>query len=484
MNFKNKKKGLFLLLSLALMFMFVLVGCNGDDNGGDAGNGADEAENGEEVENEEEPVEEEDDEEEAAAPEGAIPVNLWSFTDEVPDMMAHFLANNPEYAQRYDVNVTIISDQDGDYMIALDQALEAGGADIPHLFTAESAFVLRYTQGTMAAHALPYTELGIDVDGLIAEGEIASYAVEIGTRDGEVVGLGYQATGGAMIYRRSIAIEVFGTDDPDEIQDIFGPGWDRFLEAALELEAAGYAAVSGAGDVWQVVRTSGDSWVIDGELNIDPIREGFMEIHYTLYNDNLMNDTDAWSDAWFADMSGAGEREAFAFFGPAWLINYVMAGNAGDTYGDWAITVPPTGFFWGGTWLMANADAPEEVRGLLGSFIEWVTLDSSTDGLQYMWANGTFDPDNETKDVVASGTVMAISDGTIPFLDGQDMFEIFTPAGEYADGTVLTQYDLQINNWFIDQSQLYASGEKTREEAIRDFMQDVQDNTAIIVNFD
>ena len=38
----------------------------------------------------------------------------------------------------------------------------------------------------------------------------------IGTRpdDGAVVALGYQATGGAFIYRRSIAKDVFGTDDP------------------------------------------------------------------------------------------------------------------------------------------------------------------------------------------------------------------------------------------------------------------------------
>ena len=415
---------------------------------------------------------------------GPQTVNLWSFVDEVPNMMEMFLENNPHYAERFNINVTIISDQDGAYSMALDQALEAGGRDIPHLFTAEAAFVLRYTQGTMAHHALPYRELGIDIDRLINEAQIASYAIEIGTRDGELVGLGFQATGGAMIYRRSIAQSVFGTDDPAEIQSIFGPGWDTFLNAARQLDQAGYSAVSGAGDLWQVIRTGGSPWVVNGELVIDPVREDFLDLHRALYQENLMNDAGAWSDAWFADMAGIGEREVFSFFGPAWLINFVMAGNAGDTYGDWAVAVPPSGFFWGGTWLMANANTPEYMRDFLASFIEWVTLDSSNQGLQYLWANGLFDPDSETRDVVASGTVMNVSNGEVDFLGGQNMFDIFAPAGHYADGTALSEYDLQINNWFIDQSQEYAQGTKTREQALRDFKQAVADNTAIIVNFD
>ena len=451
MNKKNK----WFLLGLAFIFAWVLVAC-GERNGGSTTTD----EEGERIQ-----------------------VNLWAFTNEVPDMMTMFLENNPHYAERFAVDFTEIADTDGAYMIALDQALESGGRDVPHLFTAEAAFALRYTQGTMSHHVLPYSELGIDIERLIAEAELASYAVEIGTRNGEVVGLGFQATGGAMIYRRSIAQTVFGTDDPTEIQNIVGPGWDRFLDAARQLDAAGYSAVSGAGDLWQVVRTSGSPWVVDGELVIDPLRSDFMELHKALYQEGLMNDAGAWSEAWNADMGGLGEREVFSFFGPAWLINYVMINHVGDTYGDWAVTVPPTGFFWGGTWLMANADAPEEIREFLGSFIEWVTLDTSTEGLQYLFANGLFDPDNETKDVVASGAVMAISNGELSVLGGQNMFDVFGPAGQYADGTALTEYDLQINNWFIDQSQEYAQGNKTREEAIRDFMQAVADNTAITVNF-
>jgi hypothetical protein len=432
----------------------------------------------------------EDDEEEDVEPVDVgdrLTINLWSFTDEVPNMVARYKELNPDFAARYYVHVTVISTTDGAYQPALDQALVAGGDAAPDIFTAEAAFVLKYTQGDMASFAMPYAELGIDVDSLIASSEIAPYTVEIGTRpsDNQVVGLGFQATGGALIYRRSIAQEVFGTDDPDEVRTHVGPGWNQFMTAAAQMRDAGYAMVSGGGDLWQVIRNTGNNpWIVDGYLYIDPLRLEFMELHRTLYEEGFMNDTTAWSDAWFADMSGTGEREAFCFLGPAWLINYVMAGNAGDTYGDWAVTVPPAGFFWGGTWVIANAQGNPEVRGGVAALIEWITLDASDDGLQYHWANGTLFADNPTKDAVGSGAVMARSNGEVAFLGGQDMFDVFVPAGEYADGSVLTQYDETINNFFMDQSTEFATGQKTLEEAIRDFKQMVADNLAVRVNFD
>ena len=463
MSFKNKKRGLF-LLGLALAFIMVLVGCGGDDLRTDS--------------------------------EGRYIINARAFTDEVPNAAALFMYLNPDLAERYYFEFTIISDQDNAYAIALDPALESGGADMPHLFTAESAFVLRYSQGTMASHAMPYSELIPDLDARISDAGIAPFTVEIGTREDEVVGLAFQSTGGAMIYRRSIAESVFGTDDPDEIARITGEnGWSSFLDAARQLESAGYAAVVGAGDLWQAIRTTGSPWVVDGELVIDPARAEMMELHYALYQEDLMLDGGAWSDDWFGAMGGTGDREVFSFFGPAWLINHVMVGNVGDTYGDWAVTVPPAGFFWGGTWTMVNNDTPEELHEVLGAFLEWLTLDATTEGFQYMFANGTFttalyeagiisDQPNITKDVVASSVVMDIADGHISMLGDQDMFAVFAPAASYATGAALTEYDIQINDWFLDQSELYAIGEKSRDDAIRDFMQMVDDSTTITVNFD
>lgn len=412
-------------------------------------------------------------------------INLWSFTDEVPKMLEKYKELHPDFP--YEIKSTIIATTEGAYQPALDQALASGGADAPDIFCAEGAFVLKYTQGDAAKYAAAYKDLGIDVDNLLKEAEIAQYTVDIGTNpDGELAGLGYQATGGAFIYRRSIAKDVWGTDDPATIKEKIGPGWDKFFAAAADLKAKGYGISSSDGDMWHAVENSSEKgWIVDGKLNIDPKREAFIDYSKKLMDNDYHNDTRDWNDAWFADMKDAGAKKIFGFFGPAWLINYVLAGNSGGTkpgegtYGDWAVCESPVGFFWGGTWVLANKDT--KVPSAVGDIIKWITLDSSETGLQYLWANGTLNGPGGTKDTVASATVMKKSDGALEFLGGQNMFDVFVPAGEYANGKNLTQYDETINTYWRDQVREYTAGNKTREEAIATFKQNVADNLDVIV---
>lgn len=412
-------------------------------------------------------------------------LNVWAFTEEVPGMVDKYIELNPEFGEKYEIKKTIIPTTEGAYQPALDQALIAGGEDAPDLYAAEAAFVLKYTQGEAAKYAAPYEDLGIDVANAISAAEIAQYSVDIGTNpDGKVVGLGYQATGGAFIYRRSIANDVFGTDDPATIKDKIGPGWDKFFDAAEELKAKGYGIVSGDGDMWHAVENSSESgWVVDDKLVIDDKRAEFMDFSMKLMENDYHNNTEDWQDGWFADMKGEGEKGIFGFFGPAWLINYTMAANCGGktvgegTYGDWAVCEPTVGFFWGGTWVLANKDSDQ--KEAVGDIIEWITLDTSETGLQYMWANGTYNPEKPTKDCVASNVVMKKSDGTVDFLGGQNMFDVFVPANEFANGKNLTPNDETINSLWRDQVRQYSSGQKTKEQAIEDFKSNVNDNLAI-----
>ena len=409
-------------------------------------------------------------------------INVWSFTDEVPKMIEKYLEMNPDFAAKYEIKTTIIATTDGAYQPALDQALSAGGADAPDLFTAESAFVLKYSQGDASQFAASYKDMGIDVNAKIKAADIAGYTVDIGTNPkGDVVALGYQATGGAFIYRRSIALDVWGTDDPATITKTIGPGWDKFFDAAADLKAKGYGIVSGDGDPWHAVENSSDKpWVVDGKLVIDPKREAFLDLSKQLKDNDYHNDTEDWQDAWFADMKDAGAKKIFGYFGPAWMINYVIAGNSGDTFGDWAVCESPVGFFWGGTWVFGAQSSTK--KEAVGKIIEWITLDTSEQGLQYMWANGTLNGEGGTKDTVASGTVMGISNGELEFLGGQNMFDIFIPANQFANGKNLTQYDETINRFWRDQVRAYTSGSKSREDALKDFKQMVADNLDIIVD--
>ena len=441
-------KKIIALLLCAMMVASLLVAC-----------GKEEGNNGEAANNGEKTV-----------------INVMAFTDEVPKMVEKYIAMHPE--ENLEIKTTIVATTDGLYQPALDAALKAGGADAPDIYAAEAAFVLKYAQGDAAGFAAAYEDLGIDMS-TVESAQIADYSVEIGTRpsDGKIVALGYQATGGAFIYRRSIAKDVWGTDDPATVKAKIGGGsgsWDQFWVAAEELKAKGYGIISGDGDLWHAVENSSpQGWVVDGKLNVDAKREEFIDLSKKLKDNGYHNDTQDWNDAWFADMKGEGAQGILGFFGPAWLINYTLAPNCGGTavgegtYGDWAICESPIGFFWGGTWILANKDTTK--KEAVAKIIEWITLDDSETGLQYMWANGTFNGEGGTKDCVASGTVMAKSNGELEFLGGQNMFDVFVPANAFANGKNLTQYDESINSIWRDEVRNYTAGNKDRATALADF---------------
>ena len=427
--------------------------------------------------------------------EGSIHINMWSFTNEVPNMAKKYISLNPDFGKKYTIDVTIIATTNGTYQPALDAALKNGEVD---MYAAEAAFILKYAQGDAAQFAAAYKDLGIDVDKALKDAEIAQYTVDIGTRpsDKALVALGYQATGGAMIYRASIAKEVFGSDDAATVEKEVGAGsgsYDTFWKAAEKLKAKGYPIVSGDGDVWHMVENSSSSgWIVDGKLNIAPERQAFFDISKQLLDKGWSNETSDWTPAWYADMKGVSQegkdnKPAFCFFGPAWLINYVMVGNSGGekagegTYGDWRVCKAPCGFFWGGTWVLASKTAAENADKKAGvaELINWITLDASDKGLQYMWANGTFNGEGGTKDCVASGTVMASADGKLDFLGGQNMFPAFIAANANATGKNMTQYDETINSLFREQVNQYAHGQKSVDDAVKTFKSNVADKLGV-----
>ena len=454
----------FLSVLLALLMVFALVGCGAKEEGGSEG---------------------------GDTPAGKIKVNIMSFTDEVPGMFDKFLELHPEYAEKYEPNVTIIATTDGLYQPALDEALAAQDENTPDIYAAEAAFVLKYAQGDASQYAAAYEDLGIEVASAAKAAEIAQYTIDIGTRpaDGKVVGLGYQCNGGVFIYRRSIAKDVFGSDDPAVVAEAIGAGsgnWDKFWEAAEACKAKGYAIISGDGDMWHAVENSSSTgWVVDGKLNLPKEREEFLDLSKKLVDGGYHNDTTDWQDAWFADMKMSGK--ALGFYGPCWLINYTLAPNCGEgtddsSWGDWAVCAPNIGFFWGGTWLFAGKTAVgSEKQDVVADFIKWVTLDTDANSLQTKWANGTLNGEGGTPDSVASGKVMATANGTTNFCGDQNVFDAFIPANQLANGQNLTQYDERINTLWRDQVKAYAHGQIDRDTAIAQWKQNVAAEFDLVV---
>ncbi len=423
-------------------------------------------------------------------------IRVMSINDELLTLVRNYLDMHPELGYTVEMAYPHWATANYVYDKLLEDMLTGEYEVTPDIYALEEADVGKFIKGSMSSYAATYDELVIPTDQLIQESRIAPYAAEVGTRpsDRAVVALPYQSGAGGFIYRRSIAKEVWGTDDPAVIQEKIGGGsgsWDAFWTAAEELKQKGYAVVSGDGDLWYAMKNSTDTgWIVDGELYLSPDREAFMDISKRLTDNGYSNGTVDWSDAWFEDMRGLGEKEVFGFFGPAWFVSYTLADSCGDhffteeyeegTYGDWAVCNAPEGFFWGGTWVAASKNVVNmEKKAVVADILKWITLEYDENSLQYQFANGTFEPYRGTQEAVVSGRVMETADGYSDVVSGQDMFAYYRIANNQEMKVPITEYDAVIERLWRKTVREYAEGKKSRAEAIAGFKAAVKEKVDI-----
>lgn len=401
-------------------------------------------------------------------------ITVYCDTGEVFDLIKKFQELHPDF--EYEIEIYTEYAFGDEYPDRVHDLVNGRLDVIPDIYSVAREDIYKFTKGSDHQYALPFEELGLDVDKLVKEAEIPQYMMDACTNpEGKLVALGYQNTAGAFIYRRSIAKKVWGTDDPGVISGKIGPGWDKFMKAAAELKAKGYGICSAVEDIWKPIEMSSEQgWFRNGQLVIDPAREAFLDIAREMVENGYTNNTIAWDAGWYADMKGEGEREVFGFLGPYWFVNYILVGSSGGeavgegTYGDWAVCDPTEGFFRGGTIILAHRNARHKEG--VGEIIRWLTLDTSETGGQYLWANGEISGNIE---IPSSMAVAKKLEYKYDFLGGQDLFEAYLSATQYARGNSLSEHDSTISWYWEEMAVEYAQGLKTREQAIVDFKERV-----------
>lgn len=346
------------------------------------------------------------------------------------------------------------------------------------LFCVPMAYASQFTKGELSQYVCTYEELGIDVDALLDKMDIPRYIVEAGSnRDGKIVALPVLSSANVFMYRRSVAREVWGTDDPDTISEIIGGGsqsWDKLLEAAQTLKEHGYYIVPGCSDLSYLIDTGCTvSELMDENFRPDPQWEKFMDVSKQLYNDGCIKDTKAWSDDWINIIKGEGDK-VFGLFTTTDYCHFLDIFNNENAYGDWAICLPPfqirTDLYSG---IMVSKHA--ENKELIKSLIEWIALDSSENGLQYRLANGTlFEGYNYP---VISRDILKETHNSCGIIDDQNMNPIICRSLDILDALSILSVDSKEASYdfvfsiFLDETQAYIRGEKDKETAIADFIE-------------
>ena len=273
------------------------------------------------------------------------------------------------------VNWVNVPSADNAYQNNLDEALlkqaDAAADDKVDLFLIEADYALKYVNAEGVCMSMD--ELGLT--SYMADQY--QYTKDVVTdSNGNVNGTSWQGCPGLYIYRRSVAKEVFGTDDPTEVQTHFSD-WNKFAESAAELADAGWKVVSGYDDAYRVFSQNVSTpWVVDGKIVMDDNIMNWVEQTKDFTDKGYNNKTSLWTDDWGKGMSSAGD--VFGYFGPAWFFDFTMTGYAMDdpdgaaevgngTWGDWAAIEGPQPFFWGGTWVCAaqGTDNPGLVADIM-----------------------------------------------------------------------------------------------------------------------
>ena len=414
-------------------------------------------------------------------------INIYSWNDEFRQRLEAVYPEVKETSK--DGTVTTLKDgteihwiinpnQDGVYQQKLDEALmnqaDASADDKVDIFLSETDYVYKYTDAA-ADVAMPLKDLGIDPDKDLAD--LYDFTKTTASdADGVQRGSTWQCCPGLLVYRRDIAKDVFGTDDPEEVGKKM-KDWDTAKATAEELKAKGYYTFSSYADTFRLYGNSiSQPWVEDGAttVNVDQQVMNWIKDSKEWLDAGYLNKTvkGQWNDDWNKAMGS--ESKVFAFLFPAWGIDFTLKPNWDGEDGEWAVTNPPQEYNWGGSYIHAatGTDNPEHAKDII------LALTGNKDNL--LKISKDYSDFTNTK----SGMQEVATDDTFAsdFLGGQNPFTYFAPVAENIKIAPLSAYDQGcvelIQNAFSDYFQGQVDYDKAKsnfETAIKERYPEIQE---------
>jgi ABC-type glycerol-3-phosphate transport system substrate-binding protein len=344
-------------------------------------------------------------------------------------------------------------------------AVLSSGQGVPDVFSTEADYVRKYVESGLL---LDITDVYNGVSD-----KVYQYVADVGSDNGKVYGLAWQTTPGVIYYRRSLAKKYIGTDNPATVQTFFANP-KKFLETAalIKLKSNNTCYVMGNGSelLWAFANNRQQPWIVNNQLVIDPLMLDYMDTVKQIRDRGYDCKVNNWTDSWYASMNGNLQDEngkpidIFGVFLPAWGLFYVLMPGASETSGDWGIIPGPYTHFRGGTWLHAwnKTQNPETAK----EFIRYFTTD---DTLLEQWISHTYDMVSNSRIVEKLKT----SNLEVPFLSGQNPYVIYADLASHVTGKLFQRTDGAINALFDENVTAFVNGEKTKDQAITDFTEQV-----------
>lgn len=395
------------------------------------------------------------------------------WNDEFKTRFQKYYVDAGKMPEGVEVEYVTTPNEGNNYQDKLDSLLEANEKAAPNdkidLFMIEADYADKYIS----------TDYALDVKGTIGltEADLADqygYTKDICTDSkGILRGVSWQATPGGFIYRRSYAKEVLGTDDPTEVQAKLDT-WEKFDAVAKQMHDSTnqYAMLSGFDDAFRVFSNNVTAPWVDAnkKVSIDSNIEKWIDQTKTYTDNGYNHKASLWSDQSNAGMGKDGK--VFGYFGPAWFIDFTMAGNSLDdanaakelgngSYGDWAMCQGPETFFWGGTWI-CGAKGTDNLE-LVKDVMKVMTCDKDT------LLGISKDYSDFTNNVPAMTELANDTTYHNAFLGGQNNIGLFLDSAQKIDTSKVGAYDQGCVEEIQGAMKDYFNGTVTKEVAIDNF---------------
>ncbi len=359
------------------------------------------------------------------------------------------------------VNWIINPSDNGVYQQKLDEALKnqanAKDDDKIDLFLAEADYIGKYVN---SGYTMDVTSFGFKNASTQYE-----YTIKAASDDkGVCKGVSFQCCPAAVIYRKSIAKDVLGTDDPAEVQKAIDT-WEKFDAVAAKAKEKGYYMTASFAETFRAFSNNCTMpWVdANNNLQFDPQITAWMDQTENYIKNGYTLTAGVWDTEKTNQMFKDGKT--MCFFGPAWYYNFCM-NNAMDPekgcVGDWCIVKGPQAYFWGGTWLLAatGSDNTEMLKDIFETFT--VNEDVCTKLVQNenQFPNNTKIVDKFAKDS---------SYGNTAILDGQNDIAVFAELAKDIKWENHTNYDQLLNEGLQNKLQEFYNGSVDKETAMKNF---------------
>lgn len=196
---------------------------------------------------------------------------------------------------------------------------------------------------------------------------------------GNVCGIEQSLSPAGLAYRRDLAKEYLGTDDPEELECMM-PDWESFIEKGKEVyeksDGKVYMCFS-LGDMRQFTQEQEQSaWVNDNEIDVERTFGRSLRLTCRFRDEHIADNLIAWTPAWNAAM--AGDEHIFTACA-TWSVKFTIESHdpEGEKTGRWGLMSAPEGNAnWGGTAMGITKTCRD--KRLAWEFLKFATL--STEG--------------------------------------------------------------------------------------------------------